>query len=376
MGYKQQIGIDYNEVFAPIERHDTIRMVLALAAQSNWKILQIDVKSAFLHGNLNEEVYIDQPLGYVQHSNARKVYCLKKALYGLKQARRACLYVDDLIYTGNDSIMFEEFKQFMMAEFEMTDLGMMHYFLGIEVIQSVVRIFINQKKYALEILDRFQMENCNSATTSIEPNLKLTKDHEGKKVNNTLYKQMIGSLMYLTATRPDIMYAVSLISRFMESPTKLHLLVAKRILHYLKGTPGLGILYQKREKLNLVGFSDSDYAGDLNDRNSTSGYVFMLGLGAISWSSKKQPIITLSTIEAELVAATSCACQAIWLRNILENLHYKQEETSIIHCDILTRLSYYKSEDQVVDILTKPLKLATFVKLRSLLRVVSSTTLK
>ncbi|XP_038891601.1 secreted RxLR effector protein 161-like [Benincasa hispida] len=210
-----------------------------------------------------------------------------------------------------------------MAEFEMTDLGMMHYFLGIEVIQSVAEIFINQKKYALESLDRFQMENCNSATIPVEPNLKLIKGHEGKKVNNTLYKQMVGSLMYLTTTRLDIMYVVSLISRFMESPTELHLLTAKRILCYLKGTPGLGILYQKGEKLNLVGFNDSDYAGDLNDRKSTSGYVFMLGSGAISWSSKKQSIVTLSTIEVEIVAATSCACQAIWLRNILENLHYK-----------------------------------------------------
>ncbi|XP_038889348.1 secreted RxLR effector protein 161-like [Benincasa hispida] len=167
------------------------------------------------------------------------------------------------------------------------------------------------------------MKNCNSVITLVEPYLKLTKDHEGKKVNNTLYKQILGILMYLIATRPNIMYVVNLISRFMESPTELHLLAAKRILRYLKGTLSLGILYQKGEKLNLVGFSDSDYVGDLNVRKSTSGYVFMLCSGAISWSSKKQPIVTLSTTEAELVAATSCACQAIWLRNILENLHYR-----------------------------------------------------
>ncbi|KAL0537452.1 hypothetical protein IC582_026430 [Cucumis melo] len=292
--------------------------------------------------------------------------------------------------------MFEEFKQTMMTEFEMTNLGMMHYFLDIEVIQSVAEIFINQKKYALEILDRFQMKNCNSATIPVEPNLKLTKDREGKKISSTLYKQMVGSLMYLTATRPDIMYAVSSISRFMKSPTKFHLLAAKRILRYIKGTSDLGMLYQRRRKLNLVGFSDSDYAGDLNDRKSISGYVFMLGSEAISWSSKKQPIVTLSTTEAELVVATSCACQAIWLRNILENLNYKQEEASIIHYDNtstiklsrnpvlherskhidiryhylrdfindgIINLSYCKSEDQVTDILTKPLKLATFLKL-------------
>ena len=244
-----------------------------------------------------------------------------------------CLYVDDLIYTGNDRAMFENFKKSMMSEFEMSDLGMLHYFLGIEVVQSATGIFISQKKYVREILDRFQMKNCNSVNTPTEFGLKLNKDHEGKKVDGTLYKQIVGSLMYLTATRPDIMYSVSLISRYMENPTEMHLLATKRILRYLQGTKEFGLFYKKGEKSDLIGFTDSDYAGDQDDRKSTSGYVFILGSGAVSWSSKKQSIVTLSTAEAEFVAASSCTCQAIWLKRILEELHFKRQEPTVIFCD-------------------------------------------
>ncbi|CAL5368349.1 unnamed protein product [Camellia sinensis] len=300
--------------------------------------------------------------------------------------------------------MFDDFKQSMMIEFEMSDLGLMHYFLGIEVAQSSAGIFISQKKYVREMLDKFQMVNCNSVTTPVEHGLKLIKDHKGRKVDSTLYKQIVGSLMYLTTTRPNIMHAVSLISRYMENPTQLHLLPAKRIFRYLVGTINFGILYRKEGNFGLLGFTDSDYAGDPDDRRSTSGYVFMMGSGAVSWSSKKQQIVTLSTTEAEFVAAASCACQAIWLRRLLEELHYHQQGPTPVYCDSssaiklsknpvlhgrskhidvryhflrdLTKdetidLIYCRSEDQVADILTKPLKLAIFVKLRRLLGVCS-----
>ena len=216
-GYKQEYGIDYAEVFSPVARHDTIRLVVALAAQNSWPIFQLDVKSAFLHGYLDEQVFVDQPPGYIKKGYEHKVYRLKKALYGLKQAPRAwysrieayflkvgfskcpyehtlfvksgehgrllivCLYVDDLIFTGNCPIMFEEFKRSMTDEFEMIDLGLMLYCLGIEVVQSRESIFISQKKYTGEILDRFQMANCNPIITPIELGLKLHKDQRGKK---------------------------------------------------------------------------------------------------------------------------------------------------------------------------------------------------
>ncbi|KAM7520343.1 hypothetical protein LguiB_019305 [Lonicera macranthoides] len=437
-GYKQEFGVDYKEVFAPVSRHDTIRLVIALAAQNSWPIFQLDVKSAFLHGDLEEQVFIDQPPGYIKLGDEHKVYRLKKALYGLKQAPRAwysridayfskegfqkcpyehtlftkigdggqilivCLYVDDLIFTGNSRAMFENFKQSMMLEFEMSDLGKMHFFLGIEVQQSVDGIFISQKKYIREILNRFQMKDCNSVGTPTEMGLKLVKDPEGKRVDSTIYKQIVGSLMYLTTTRPDIMHAVSLISRYMESPKEMHLLAAKRIFRYLEGTKEFGIFYKKGEKTDLFGFTDSDYAGDQDDRKSTSGYIFMLGSGAISWSSKKQAIVTLSTTEAEFVAATACACQAVWLRKILKEIHFKQEGATAIYCDNVSAIKlsknpvlhgrskhidvrfhflrdltndgiidvfYCKSEDQIADIMTKPLKLPAFLKLRELLGV-------
>jgi hypothetical protein len=195
-----------------------------------------------------------------------------------------CLYVDDLIYMGNDRSMFNEFKKSMMKEFDMTDLGLMHYFLGIEVVQSSDGIFISHKKYALEILDMFKMKNCNSVSTPTDLSLKLIKDDARKKVNATFYKQTIGSLMYLTSTRPDIMYVVSLISRYMECPTEAHLLAAKRIFRCLKGTADYGILNKRDRNSSLIGFSDSDYAGDLDDRKSTSRLVFMLNSRVVSWS--------------------------------------------------------------------------------------------
>ena len=292
----------------------------------------------------------------------------------------------------------------MMSEFDMSDLGLMHYFLGIEVVQSDAGIFISQKKYVQDILTRFRMQDCNPVRTPAETSLKLVKDPDGKKIDSTLYKQIVGSLMYLTTTRPDIMFAVSLISRFMENPTEMHLASAKRILRYLQGTIDYGIFYKKGEKSSLIGFTDSDYAGDQDDRKSTSGYVFMMGSGAISWSSRKQPIVTLSTTEAEYVAATSCASQAIWLRNVLKELHFSQEGPTSIYCDNnstiklskdsvlhgrskhidvrfhflrdLTKekvidLIYCRSKDQIADLFTKPLKLDAFQKLRKLLGVCS-----
>ena len=437
-GYAQKYGVDYNEVFAPVARLDTIRLVLALAAQRGWTVYQLDVKSAFLHGVLNEEVFVEQPCGYEIKDNEHKVYKLKKALYGLKQAPRAwysriesyflkegfekcthehtlfvktsaggkilivSLYVDDLIFTGNDESMYVEFKKSMMVEFDMTDLGKMRYFLGVEVMQKSDGIFISQKKYVMEVLERFGMDKSNSVLNPMVPGEKLQKDQDGMKIDSTYYKQIVGSLMYLTATRPDVMFAVSLISRYMEHPTKLHLQAATKILRYLRGTADYGVFYKKGGNEELVAYTDSDYAGDLDDRKSTSGYVFLLSSAAISWLSKKQPVVSLSTTEAEFIAASTCACQAVWLRKILEKLGHTQNSSTTVYCDSNSAIKLAKNpvmhgrskhidvrfhflrelvkdetielvhcntQEQVADVMTKPLKLDAFVKLRNLLGV-------
>lgn len=302
-GYAQRYGVDYTKVFAPVARLDTIRVILAVAAQCGWEVFQRDVKSAFLHGELKEEVFVQQHEGFIKKGEEGKVYKLKKVLYGLKQAPRAwyskieayfmregfekcssehtmftkskggkilivSLYVDDLIFTGSDMSMCDEFKSSMMMEFDMSDLGKMRHFLGVEVLQNSSGIFICKRRYAREVLARFGMANNNAVKNPIVPGTKLSKDEGGIKVDGTLFKQVVGSLMYLTVTRPDLMYGVSLISRFMSSPTMSHWSAAKKILRYLKGTTELGIFYKKGEGISkLLAFTDSGYAGDLDDRS-------------------------------------------------------------------------------------------------------------
>lgn len=307
------------------------------------------------------------------------------------------IYVDDLLFTSDDEELLDEFKHSMKEEFDMTDLGKMRYFLGIEVIQKADGIFICQRKYAAELIERFEMQNFNSVGNPIVPGQKVSRDEVGVKVDSTLYKQIVGSLMYLTATRPDLMFVVSLISRFMANPTELHFAVAKRIMRYVKGTLELGVWYQRGGNDELVGYTDSDYAGDVDDSKSTSGYVFLMSGGAVAWSSRKQPIVTLSSTEAEYVAAATCACQTIWMRRILEEIGHKQDDQMVLLCDNtstiklsknavmhgkskhirvhyhflrdltkegVVKLEYCSTEEQLADILTKPLKMASFQRIR------------
>ncbi|XP_050369275.1 uncharacterized mitochondrial protein AtMg00810-like [Argentina anserina] len=216
------------------------------------------------------------------------------------------LYVDDFIFTGNNEHMFEKFKSSMKEEFDMSHLGCIKYFLGVEVVQNSIGIFISQKKYVNEVLERFGMERLNSVKNPIVPGSRLAKDEGGIKVDSTTFKQMVGNLMYLTATRPNLMYVVNLIARFMEVPTVLHQQALKRVFRYLKRTTELGILYKKGGEESLFAYSDSDYAGDLDGRKSTC-YVFKMSSGAVAWSSKKQPIVSLSTTESE-VHCCCCMC--------------------------------------------------------------------
>ncbi|KAL4362450.1 hypothetical protein GQ457_04G012430 [Hibiscus cannabinus] len=341
-GYSQQAGIDYGDTFAP---------------------------SAFLNGELEEEIFIEQPPGFFVKGNEEKVCKLKKALYGLKQAPRAwykkidsyliekgfersknehtlyvknqgkndflivSLYVDDLLVTGNSSNMVLSFKEEMKKKFEMTDLGLMNYFLGMEVHQGEDGIFISQRKYANDVLKKFKMQNCKPVSTPLVVNEKLSKVDGQRKVDAKEYRSLVGSLLYLTATRPDLMFAASLLSRFMTEPSDVHMGAAKRVLMYLKGTSDFGIMFNPCADSKFVAYSDSDWGGSVDDMKSTLGYVFSLGSGVFSWISKKQEIVAQSTTEAEYIAACAAVNQAVWLRKILTDLRHKQEEATKVLVD-------------------------------------------
>jgi len=278
-GCSQVAGVDFGDTFAPVARHETIRLLAAISAQNGWTMYHMDVKSAFLNGTLQEEIYVEQPPGFIIAKHEGDVYKLHKALYGLKQAPRAwysridsyfmqmgfkrsqneatlyvktngngamiivSLYVDDLLLTRGDEAEILEFKKCMLAEFEMTDLGEMNYFLGMEIQQEKRGIFLTQRKYGIDILRKFKMENCNEVVTPLVVNEKLTKMDGDGKADESHYRSLVGSLLYLTATRPDLMYASSLLSRFMHAPSLTHLSVDKRILRYLKGTLDYGLWF-------------------------------------------------------------------------------------------------------------------------------------
>jgi hypothetical protein len=356
-GYAQHQGVDFDEVFAPVARMETVRMLLALAAHSGWEVHHMDVKSAFLNGDLREQVYVHQPPGFVNSGEAGKVLKLNEALYGLRQAPPAwnapldqelmelgfrcsvlehavyrrgekdsfllvVVYVDDLIICGPNVGEINKFKQQMMKSFKMSDLGLLSYYLGIEVKQKNGEITISQSAYTGRILEMARMTGCNPCTIPMDPRLQLTKETAGAPVDPSRYRSIIGSLRYLVNTRPDIAFAVGMVSRFMEAPRDEHWQAVKQILRYLAGTAGHGCVYGAgaRRLQSLVGFSDSDHAGDRNDRKSTTGIVFFLGGNLITWDSQKQKVVALSSCEAEYIAAAAAACQGVWLSRLLAEL--------------------------------------------------------
>ncbi|KAL9999278.1 putative RNA-directed DNA polymerase [Helianthus debilis subsp. tardiflorus] len=209
----------------------------------------------------------------------------------------------------------------------------LQFFLGLEIKQTKDGIFINQEKYALNLLNKFQMKDCKIEAVPMSPYEKFQVDDGEDKVNETVYRSLIGGLIYLTHTRPDLAYSVAMLSRFMQAPSKHHLGAARKVLRYVAGTYNFWLWYERNEEFKLVGFTDSDWAGSLDDRKSVSANVFMLGKGAVSWCSKKQSTVALSSTEAEYISATGGACQAIWLRRILQELGLNQGQGTQIFCD-------------------------------------------
>ncbi|GJR26393.1 putative ribonuclease H-like domain-containing protein [Tanacetum coccineum] len=347
-GYTQEEGIDYDEVFAPVARIEAIRLFLAYASFMGFIVYQMDVKSAFLYGTIEEEVYVCQPPGFEDPQFPDKVYKVEKALYGLHQAPRAWyetlstyliengfrrgtidktlfikkdkgdillvqVYVDDIIFGSTKKSLCDEFEGLMHKRFQMSSMGELTFFLGLQVQQKKDGIFISQDKYVADILKKFDFATVKTASTPMEPNKALIKDEEADSVDVHLYRSMIGSLMYLTASRPDIMFAVCACARFQVTPKMSHLHAVKRIFRYLKGQPKLGLWYPRDSPFDLEAFSDSDYAGASLDRKSTTGGCQFLGKRLISWQCKKQTIVANSTTEAEYVAAANCCGQVLWI---------------------------------------------------------------
>eukprot|EP00253_Pinus_taeda_P023634 PITA_23634 len=382
---------------------NSIRLVLSLAASLKWEVHQMDVKSAFLHGDLHEEIYMEQPIGFIQ-TDSSLVCRLKKSLYGLKQAPRAWYakmdsfllesgfsrcYSDNTVYTkkvGNSLIILVLYVDDLI----------------LTVLQSKEGISLSQSKYACDILRHFHMEDCKPAPSPFQSGVKLSVSCTSPEVDATLYRQLVGKLLYLTHTRPDLSFAVGLVARFMQNPRESHWKAAKRILRYVRGTVQFGIHYSAKAAPLLVGFTDSDWAGDPDDRKSTAGYVFTLGSGPITWACKKQAAISLSSAEAEYRGAVEASREALWLRQILSELGFEQQHPTTLWCDNQSAIQlckdpvqhqrskhielhmhfirklihdhvlevpYCSTDDQVADIFTKALTEAKFTKLRYMLGV-------
>ncbi|GJW86303.1 putative ribonuclease H-like domain-containing protein [Tanacetum coccineum] len=327
-------------------------------------VYQMDVKSAFLYDTIDEEVYVSQPPGFVDHDHPKKVYKVVKALYGLHQAPRAWyatlstflethryrrgtinktlfikkdimlvqVYVVDIIFCSTRKSWCDEFEALMKGRFQISSMDELIFFLGLQVKQKTDGIFISQDKYVADMLKKFDLASVKTAITPMETKMALTKDEEAADVDVHLYRSMIGSLMYLTASRPDIMFAVCACSRFQVTPKTSHLNAVKRIFKYLKGKPNLGLWYPRESSFDLEAFSDSDYAGANLDRKSTTGGCQFLGSRLISWQCKKQTIVATSTTEAEYVAAASCCGQVLWIQNQMLDYGFNFMNTKI-HID-------------------------------------------
>ncbi|GKB93720.1 putative ribonuclease H-like domain-containing protein, partial [Tanacetum coccineum] len=334
-----------NKRDARVARIEAIRLFLAFALYMGFMVYQMDVKSAFLYGEIEEEVYVTQPKGFEDPHFPKHVYRVLKVLYGLHQAPRASyarlstfilkhnyrrgtidknlfikknsrdiilvqVYMDDIIFGSTNKAWCDEFEVLMKGEFEMSAMGELTFFLGLQVKQKPDGIFISQDKYVQDMLKKFDMESVRTATTPYEASKPKSKDEPDDAVNVHLYRSMIGSLMYLTASRPDIMFAVSACSRHQVTPLTSNLNAVKKIFKYLKGQPKLGLWYPRDSPFVLEAYSDSDYAGSHGDRKSTTGGCQFLGRRLISWQCKKQTIVATSSTEAEYVAAANCCGQA------------------------------------------------------------------
>lgn len=437
-GFHQQPGFEFTDTFSPVVKPVTIRVVLTIALSHGWSIRQLDVNNAFLNGHLHEELYMSQPPGFHQGS-VNTVCRLKKSLYGLRQAPRAwfdklsstlhnfgfvtaksdpslfikkthhsivyiLVYVDDIIVTGSNSRELDALITSLHNQFALKDLGPLHYFLGIQVTPTAHGgLLLTQTKYVNDLLHRCKMQDAKPVSTPMAASTKLTNDGSDYFDDPHLYRATVGALQYACLTRPDLAYCVNKVSQFMSKPLLQHWLAVKRILRYLAGTKHMGILLSSCHHPRLSAMSDADWASDLVDRRSTSGFCVYFGSNLVAWSSKKQPVVSRSSTEAEYRALALAVSELTWLRSLLHELRYPlSNEPPIIFCDNqstvqlsanpvlhsrskhleldlhfvrekvqskLVAVTHISSTDQIADALTKPLAKSQFFNLRSKLSV-------
>uniref|UniRef100_A0A2N9HQ74 Integrase catalytic domain-containing protein n=1 Tax=Fagus sylvatica TaxID=28930 RepID=A0A2N9HQ74_FAGSY len=350
-GFHQQHGVDFDETFSPVVKAPTVRLILSLAVSLGWSLRQLDVKNAFLHGSLKEEVYMTQPQGFIDPQHPSHVCKLLKSIYGLKQAPRAwfesftsqllhlgftastadsslfiykhnstiaylLLYVDAIVLTSNTPAYLDQLVTQLSTVFDLKDLGSLHYFLGLQVTRSSTGLYLNQAKYAHDLLKKHNMLDSKPALSPSCPNTRLSL-HEGDPlIDPHGYRSLVGALHYLTFTRPDISFSVHQVCQYMSTPTSTHLAAAKRILRYIR-----------------------DWAGDPDDRRSTSGYIVYLGSNPITWSAKKQPTVSRSSTESEYRALAIASAELCWMRTLLKDLGIFLSHTPILWCDNVSALA-------------------------------------
>jgi hypothetical protein len=367
LGNRQEYGVDYEETFAPVAKMTTVRTVISVAASQGWPLHQMDVKNAFLHGDLKEDIYMTPPPGLFS-SPSSAVCKLKRSLYGLKQAPRAwfekfrstllrfsfvqsqydsslflcktpaglvllLVYVDDIVITGTDSSLIEHLKQNLQASFHMKDLGHLTYFLGLEVHTDSSGIFLNQHKYTQDLISLAGLQDSSSVDTPMEINVKFRSEEGDLLSDPTVFRQLVGSLNYLTITRPDISFAVQQVSQFMQTPRHLHLAAVRRIIRYLRGSSSRGLFFPTGSSLRLVAYSDADWAGCPDTRRSVTGWCMFLGDSLISWKSKKQARVSKSSTESEYRAMSAACSEIVWLRGLLAELGFSQSDSTSLHAD-------------------------------------------